>query len=112
MTKKCIAARRRYKAKKGGVPARRKRRGAGLSKDDFGLGIQHRYVTQGKKRRPLKRRAMSVGSGLKRRVRRRRGRGRGRGGPHGAGFFEDLGASFRWVGEAALTALPFIAAVL
>ena len=108
MTKKCIAARRRYRAKKTGA------RGAGTLRkrpaDDFGLGIKHRYVTQGKKRRPLKRRAMSVGSGLRKR-RRRRGRGRGRG-PRGAGFWEDLGKSFEWVGDAALTVLPFIAAVL
>lgn len=105
MTKKCIAARRRYRAKKRGAGNLRKR-----PADDFGLGIKHRYVTQGKKRRPLKRRAMSVGSGLRKR-RRRRGRGRGRG-PRGAGFWEDLGKSFEWVGDAALTVLPFIAAVL
>ena len=135
MTKKCIAARKRYRAKKGGVPARRKKptgtktrrkRGAGTlgewfargrvmkgpPKRKYGLGIKHKYVIQGKKRYPLKRRAMSVGSGL-RRKRKRRGRGRGRGrGAKGAGFFEDLGKSFEWVGNAVLTALPFVAAVL
>ena len=152
MTKKCIAARRRYRAKKAGAPTRRKRptgtrkrrkKGSGLSwadlgahvmksqpKRSFGLGIKHRYVIQGKKRRPLKKRAKStmrdytrrispgkynlrtgkMGAGLRR---KRRGRGRGRGrGPRGAGFWEDLGKSFEWVGNAALTALPFIAAVL
>ena len=156
MTKKCIAARRRYKAKKTGAPTRRKRptgtrrrkrptgtrrkrRGAGTlgewfargrvtkgpimtglggqfiqngrvfksqPKRSFGLGIKHRYVIQGKKRYPLKKRAMSMGSGLRK---KRRGRGKG---PRGAGFWEDLGKSFEWVGNAALTALPFIAAVL
>ncbi len=49
-----------------------------------------------------------MGSGLRK---KRRGRGRGRG-PRGAGFWEDLGKSFEWVGNAALTALPFIAAAL
>ncbi len=128
MTKKCIAARRRYKAKKAGAPTgtrkrKRPRRGAGL-------GIKHRYVIQGKKRYPLKKRVKStmrdytrrispgkynlrtgkMGAGLRR---KRRGRGRGRGrGPRGAGFWEDLGKSFEWVGNAALTALPFIAAAL
>ena len=62
---------------------------------------------------PLKRMVRPAGAGLRR---KRRGRGRGRGrrrkGPQGAGFFEDLGKSFEWVGNAALTALPFIAAVL
>lgn len=131
MTKKCIAARRRYKAKKAGAPTgtrkrKRPRRGAG----QFGLGIKHRYVIQGKKRYPLKKRVKStmrdytrrispgkynlrtgkMGAGLRR---KRRGRGRGRGrGPRGAGFWEDLGKSFEWVGNAALTALPFIAAAL
>ena len=104
----------------------------GLGVPDFGLGIKHKYVTQGKKRYPLKKRVKSsmrdytrrispgkynlatgkMGSGL-RKKRRRKGRGRGRGrGPRGAGFWEDLGKSFEWVGNAALTALPFIAAVL
>ena len=149
MTKKCIAARKRYRAKKSGVPARRKkgkgfitdafgarkkkRKGAGtlgewsargnISKGrprrTYGLGVKHKYVIQGKKRYALKRMVNpgkynlmtgKMGSGLRR---RRRGRGRGRGrGAEGAGFFEDLGKSFEWVGNAALTALPFIAAVL
>lgn len=103
MTKKCIAARKCYKARKAGVPARRKRRGAGT----FGDMMYKANHTIRRKPR---------GSGLrKKRTRRGRGRGRGRKGRgrgRGAGFLEDLGKSFEWVGNAALTALPFIAAVL
>jgi hypothetical protein len=142
MTKKCIAARKRYRAKKAGVPARRKK-GKGFITDAFGARKKKRrgagtlgewsargniskgrpkrkYVIQGKKWYPLKRMVDpgkynlmtgKMGSGLRRR-RRGRGRGRRRRGPQGAGFFEDLGKSFEWVGNAALTALPFIAAVL
>ncbi len=138
MTKKCIAARRCYRARKAGVPARRKtrknvrkKRGGSVIYDRLGgkqlkrnSGLK--YVIQGKKRYPLKSRTRRIspgkynlrtgkmGSGLRGRKRRRkgRGRGRGRGRAKGAGFFEDLGKSFEWVGNAVLTALPFVAAVL
>ena len=149
MTKKCIAARKRYRAKKAGVPARRKRKKRGgsviydllggkqlkkrsykgsfgewsargnVSKGGFMQGgrefksqLKRKSVIAGKKRYPLKRRVKPAGAGL-RRKRKRRGRGRGRGrGAKGAGFFEDLGKSFEWVGNAVLTALPFVAAAL
>ena len=141
MTKKCIAARKRYRAKNGGVPARRKnrKRGAGTlgewfargrvtkgpimtglrgpPKRKYGLGIKHKYVIQGKKRYPLKRRISpgkynlmtgKMGSGL-RRKRKRRGRGRGRGrGAKGAGFWEDLGHTMETIGTTALSILPMI----
>ena len=96
MTKKCIAARRCYRARKAGVPARRKRKkkGSGL--------YEMTHVLKGPQRRKPRR-----GAGLRR---KRKGRGRGR--ARGAGFFQDLGKSFEWVGNAALTALPFIAAAL
>ena len=138
MTKKCIAARKRYRAKKDGVPARRKRKKRGGSvisdllggkqlkkrsyKGSFGEWSargnvskgppKRKSVIAGKKRYPLKRRVKPAGAGL-RRKRKRRGRGRGRGrGAKGAGFLEDLGKSFEWVGNAALTAFPVIAAAL
>ena len=159
MTKKCVAARRRYRAKKKGVPARR-RRGAGtfmqggktfksqqakkraragikpvrgkrgfplkrrridpgkynLMTGKMGSGLRsngppkRKYVIAGKKRYPLKRMVRPTGSGLRR---KRRGRGRGRGrGPRGAGWLEDVGHFFEGVGQVALQALPFVAAIL
>ena len=88
MTKKAVAARRRYRAKKNGVPTRRKR-GAGT----FGQLLR--------KKTNVKR-----GAGVRR---KRRGRGRGRGrGAKGAGFWEDVGGFFTHVGETALQVLPMI----
>ena len=104
MTKKCIAARRCYRARKAGVPARRKRKkGSGFT------GFHGAFGNPKKRGAATKR--VNKGSGL-RRKRKGRGRGRGRGRARGAGFLQDLGKSFEWVGNAALTALPFVAAVL
>ena len=129
MTKKCIAARRCYRARKAGVPARRKRGG--------NLGSKYRsyfkpYTKIRARKRPdpniakrvnaAKRviqqaaaKRVNKGAGLRRKRKGRgrgRGRRRGRGRGRGAGFLQDLGKSFEWVGNAALTALPFVAAVL
>ena len=120
MTKKCIAARRCYRARKAGVPARRKRKGGYIPFQPYTkirarkrrdpniakrVNAAKRVIQQAAAKR------LNKGAGL-RRKRKGRGRGRGRGRARGAGFFQDLGKSFEWVGNAALTALPFVAAVL
>ena len=125
MTKKCIAARRCYRARKAGVPARRKRGG--------NLGSKYRsYFKPYTKIRPRKRRDPNIakrvnaakrvvqqaaakrlnkGAGLRRKRKgrgrgRRRGRGRGR--ARGAGFWEDVGHTFETIGQTALSILPMI----
>ena len=126
MTKKCIAARRRYRAKKAGVPARRKRRGAG------GWGGLYKQLKKGQPSKPRRKPRMTpfgsenriltslnsgVGAGFrKKRKRGRKGRGRGRGrgrgaskrGPEGAGFWDDLGHTMTTIGQTALSILPMI----
>ena len=127
MTKKCIAARRCYRARKRGVPARKKR-GAGFTDVFERLGINTRVVKNrvrpkksgaGFKRPrtyarssssyPSRSRGSSAlgkafglkGSGLRK---KRRGRG-----AKGAGFWEDVGHTFETIGQTALQALPMIA---
>ena len=138
MTKKCIAARRCYRARKRGVPARKKRKkGAGFTDVFERLGINTRVLKNrvrpkksgsGFKRPrtyarssssyPSRSRGSSAlgkafglkGSGLRK---KRRGRGRGRGrGAKGAGFWEDVGHTFEKIGQTALQALPMIATML
>ncbi|MDE0744731.1 MAG: hypothetical protein OSB66_03270 [SAR202 cluster bacterium] len=87
MTKKCVAARRRYKAKKAAAP--KKRRGAGT----FG-NMMYKANHTLKRRKPR-------GAGL-RRKRRRKGKGRG------AGFWEDVGHTFEQIGTVALSILPMV----
>ena len=78
MTKKCIAARRRYRAKRAGVPARRKnvrpKRGRGA-----GVGGTYGGIKRGK-----------------------------RNSPKGAGFWDDVGGFFENVGRTALNLLPMM----
>ena len=120
MTKKCIAARKRYRARKAGVPTgtrkvvRRKRatgtrrrghgkpshyprrRGAGWMKD-YGLD------------NPI---FAGVGAGFSKKRRKGKGRGRGRGKgarfPKGAGFWDDVGQTLINVGQTALQVLPLM----
>ena len=78
MTKKAIAARRRYRAKRAGVPARRKnvrpKRGRG-----GGVGGTYGGIKRGK-----------------------------RNSPQGAGFWDDVGGFFENVGRTALNLLPMM----
>ena len=97
MTKKCIAARRCYRARKRGVPARKKR-GAGFTDVFERLGINTRVVKN--RVRPKK-----SGAGLRKRKKTRRGAK----GAKGAGFWEDVGHTFETIGQTALQALPMIA---
>ena len=80
MTKKCIAARRRYRAKKAGVPARRRGAGGYALKKGRGRGTS------------------------------KRGRARGKGArfPKGAGFWDDVGQTLINVGQTALQVLPLM----
>ena len=126
MTKKCIAARRRYRAKKAGVPARRKRRGAGwgglykqLKKDQpskprrkprmtpltkmFDFGVDNRVFASLNSKM-----VAGVGAGFRKRRRKGRGRGRGRGRARGAGFWDDVGQTLINVGQTALQVLPLM----
>ena len=80
MTKKCIAARRRYRAKKAGVPT-------GTRKT-----VRRKRPT-GTRRR---------GHGKPSHYPRRRGRGRG------AGFWDDVGQTLINVGQTALQVLPLM----
>ena len=118
MTKKCIAARRRYKAKKAGVPTRRKRKGGNLGYRSY---FQPYTKIRARKRRDpniakrvnaAKRviqqaaaKRLNKGAGLRR---KRKGRGRGRGRARGAGFWEDVGHTFETIGQTALSILPMI----
>ena len=116
MTKKCIAARRCYRARKAGVPARRKRGG--------NLGSKYRsYFKPYTKIRARKRRDPNIakrvnaakrviqqaaakkiqqGAGLRKKRRRKRK------GPKGAGFWEDVGHTFETIGTTALSILPML----
>ena len=82
MTKKAIAARRRYRAKRAGVPARRK-------------NVRPKRGRGG---------AISAYSGKKSGV-IRRGK---RNSPQGAGFWDDVGGFFENVGRTALNLLPMM----
>ncbi len=78
MTKKAIAARRRYRAKRAGVPARRKNvRPTGTKKQ-----VRRRRKTGTRKR--------------------------GHEIPTGAGFWDDVGGFFENVGRTALDILPMM----
>ena len=137
MTKTCIAARRRYRAKKAGVPTgtrktvRRKRptgtrrrghgkpshyprrRGAGWGGfKNFDFGLDNRILTSLNSKM-----VAGVGAGFfKKRRRGGRGRGRGRGrargtskrGARGAGFWDDVGQTLINVGQTALQVLPLM----
>ena len=97
MTKKAIAARRRYRAKRAGVPARRKnvrpKRGRGA-----GVGGTYGGIKRGRGG------AISAYSGKKSGV-IRRGK---RNSPQGAGFWDDVGGFFENVGRTALNLLPMM----
>ena len=86
MTKTCIAARRRYRAKKAGVPT-------GTRK-----AVRRKRPT-GTRRR---------GHGKPSHYPRRRGRGRGARFPKGAGFWDDVGQTLINVGQTALQVLPLM----
>lgn len=92
MTKKAIAARRRYRAKKAGVPTRR-RKPTGTRKRRKGRGFIMDSGLFGPM--PLK------GAGLRKRRRKRKG-------PKGAGFWEDVGHTFETIGTTALSILPML----
>ena len=125
MTKKCIAARRRYRAKKAGVPTgtrktvRRKRptgtrrRGHGKPshyprRRGAGWGGLYKQLKKDQPSKPIRKPRMTpfnagVGAGFRKR-RRRRGKGRGR----GAGFWDDVGQTLINVGQTALQVLPLM----
>ena len=96
MTKKCIAARRCYRARKRGVPARKKKGAGGFNEAFKRLGINTRVLKNRVKPR-------KSGAGLRK---KRRGRGKG---AKGAGFWEDVGHTFEKIGQTAMQALPMIA---
>ena len=134
MTKTCIAARRRYRAKKAGVPTgtrktvrrkrptgtRRRRRGAGwggvykqLMKDQPSKPRRKPRMTPfGLDNRILtslnSKMVAGVGAGFRKRRRKGRGRGRGRGRARGAGFWDDVGQTLINVGQTALQVLPLM----
>ena len=134
MTKKCIAARRRYRAKKAGVPARKtgtrktvrrkrptgtRRRGHGKPshyprRRGSGFGDLYKQLKKNQPSKPRRKPRMTpfnagVGAGFRKR-RRRRGKGRGRGArfPKGAGFWDDVGQTLINVGQTALQVLPLM----
>ena len=98
MTKKAIAARRRYRAKRAGVPTRRKNvRPTGTKKQ-----VRRRRKTGTRKRGHDIPSGAGVGGtygGIK--------RGK-RNSPKGAGFWEDVGGFFENVGRTALNLLPMM----
>ena len=115
MTKKCIAARRRYRAKKAGVPTgtrktvRRKRptgtRRRGHGKPSHyprrrGAGWMKEYGLDN----PI---FAGVGAGFRKKRRKGKGRGRGRV-ARGAGFWDDVGQTLINVGQTALQVLPLM----
>ena len=118
MTKKCIAARRRYRAKKAGVPtgtrkAVRRKRPTGTRRRGHGTRGSGFFKNYGLDNPILTSFNSGVGAGFRKKRRRgRKGRGRGRGaskrGPEGAGFWEDLGHTMTTIGQTALSILPML----
>ena len=137
MTKTCIAARRRYRAKKAGVPARRKRpTGTRRRRRGAGWGGLYKQLKKDQPSKPRRKPRMTpltkmfdfgvdnrvfaslnskmvagVGAGFRKRRRKGRGRGRGRGRarfPKGAGFWDDVGQTLINVGQTALQVLPLM----
>ena len=137
MTKKCIAARRRYRAKKAGVPARRKRpTGTRRRRRGAGWGGLYKQLKKDQPSKPRRKPRMTpltkmfdfgvdnrvfaslnskmvagVGAGFRKWRRKGRGRGRGRGRarfPKGAGFWDDVGQTLINVGQTALQVLPLM----
>ena len=94
MTKKAIASRRRYRAKKAATAGRptRKRRGGNLKKGK-GFSNKYRGINKGTRWEG------QYGKGLK---------GKKGAGLKGAGFWEDVGGFFENVGKTALNILPMI----
>ena len=99
MTKAAIAARRRYRAKKAGVPNKRKKKGSGFG----GISKADRKKLHDARLSVIAARNKRRGSGL-----RKRGKGQ-----VGAGFWDDVGNFFtHTIPDVFVQAAPMVLAAL